>query len=196
MTLPLSEKDYHAILLSYKQTKDKRLAIYLNIILLKHKGYRQFEIADILNIDENTVCSWLKKFEISNTITEYSSLCYCSYVGKLSYKSLGQVDDFIENGTFLDTKPIISYIKAQFNVTYSVSGITKLLQRLGFSYKEKIALPSKLNIEKQEDFIKQYENIQSNLTHKCALFFMDAVHPQHNTHTLKAWLRKGKPVTL
>jgi transposase len=22
---------------------------------------------------------------------------------------------------------------------------------------------------------------------------MDAVHPQHNTHTLKAWLRKGKP---
>lgn len=23
-------------------------------------------------------------------------------------------------------------------------------------------------------------------------FFMDAVHPQHNTHTIKAWLPKGK----
>jgi transposase len=99
----------------------------------------------------------------------------------------------VENHAFTDTKPIRSHIENRFKVQYSVSGVTKLLKRFGFSYKQKIALPSKLDLEKQAQFVQKYESIQANLTVQCALFFMDAVHPQHNTHTLKAWLPKGKP---
>jgi transposase len=192
MTIPLLPEAYTTIRSLYKTTKDKRIATYLNIILLKHKGYPQVEIADILNIDENTVCTWVKKFETSTTLLEYLEHNYVAYVGKLSYEYLGKVDNFIENGTFSDTKPIISEIKSRFQVNYSVSGITKLIKRLGFSYKEKVVLPSKLDMGKQADFVKKYEQIERNLTEKCAIFFMDAVHPQHNTHTMKAWLRKGK----
>jgi transposase len=193
MNLPLSPQDYQTIRLAYKKAKDTRTATYLNIILLKHKNYKQVEIADILNIDENTVCTWIKKFEICTTLSDYLTLNYSTYTGKLSYTFLGKIDNFVENTSFPDAKPIISQIQSRFKVTYSVSGITKLLKRLSFSYKEKVALPSKLNIEKQEEFVKKYNLIQSNLTDTSAMFFMDAVHPQHNTHTLKAWLRKGKP---
>lgn len=193
MNFPLTDELYQDIVKAYKQAKDKRSANYLNIILLKHKGYLQIEIADILNIDENTVGTFIKKFSCSTTLSEYTALNYTIYAGKLCSRFLGAIDSFIEDGTFSDTKPIISYIKIRFNVVYSTSGIRKLLKRLGFSYKEKVALPSKLDVAKQEEFVKKYKLIERTLTDKCAIFFMDAVHPQHNTHTLKAWLRKGKP---
>jgi transposase len=193
MEMPLSDSQYQTIRSQYKKTKDKRIATYLNIILLKHKQYSQIEIADILNIDENTVCTWVKRFETSSDLDEYLALKYSGYVGKLPYAHLGKVSDFIENTAFTDTKPVIDHIKNRFKVTYSISGATKLLNRLNFSYKQKVALPSKMDVQKQEIFVKEYEDIEKNLTEKCAIFFMDAVHPQHNTHTLKAWLPKGKP---
>jgi Winged helix-turn helix len=97
-------------------------------------------------------------------------------LGKLTYSLLGKVDNSIENGTFSDTKPIISAVKERFKVQYSISGITKLVKRLGFTYKEKVGLPSKLDKDKQLKFVKEYELIQDNLTNECAIFFMDAVH--------------------
>jgi transposase len=192
MEIPLTETLYKEVHSLYKSTKDKRTANYLNIILLKHKNYRQVEIADILNLDENTISTWVNKFETSSTLAEYLAVKYTSYIGKLSYTFLGKVDDFVQNTTYSDTKPIISSIKTRFGVSYSVSGITKLLARLGFTYKNKVALPSKLDVTKQLDFVTTYETIVADKANRPAIFFMDGVHPQHNTHTLKGWLRKGK----
>ncbi len=193
MELPLSEQNYYRIREQYKKTKDKRIANYLNVILLKHKKYTQVEIADILNLDENTISNWVKKFESVTTLDEYLALNYTPYLGKLSYTNLGKIDNWVANKTVSDTKPISDQIKHRFNVNYSRSGVTKLLHRLGFSYKQSIALPSKLDIDKQAEFAKKYTEIESQLNEKSAIFFMDAVHPQHNTHTLKGWIRKGFP---
>jgi transposase len=193
MNLPLTDEEYKIIRHAYKKAKDTRTAEYLNIILLKHKGYKQIEIADILNIDENTVCTWIKKFINSQSLPEYLTLNYKAYIGKASFTILGKIDALVEEKSFTDVKPIISQVKSLFNIIYSVSGMSKLLKRLGFSYKEKVALPSKLNLEKQEIFALNYALLESQVTDKIAIYFMDAVHPQHNTHTLKAWLRRGKP---
>ena len=193
MNLPLTEEEYKNIRHAYKKAKDTRTAEYLNIILLKHKGYKQTEIADILNMDENTVCTWLKKYVNCQNLTEYLSLKYTGYIGKASFTILGKIDALVEEKSFTDVKPIISQVKSLFNISYGISGMSKLLKRLGFSYKEKVGLPSKLNVEKQEIFALNYALLESQLTDKEAIYFMDAVHPQHNTHTLKAWLRRGKP---
>lgn len=191
MELPLSDQNYYRIREQYKKTKNKQDANRLNIILLKHKQYAQVEIADILNMDENTISTWIRKFQSVETIEEYLTLKYTQYLGKLTYTSLGKIDAWVGDKTLSDTKPIVAHVKEQFGVEYSNSGINKLLHRLGFSYKSSVAIPSKLDIDKQADFVKKYEDIESKLTDKSAIFFMDAVHPQHNTHTLKGWLRKG-----
>lgn len=159
MTLPLQEADYVAIRTLYKRTKDKRVANYLNIILLKHKGYSQVAIADILQLDENTKCTWVAKFESVDTLESYLLVHYTAYLGKLNYCSLGKVTNFIANHTCCDTKPIIEAIRVEFDVKYSVSGITKLLHRVGFSYKQKVSLPSKLDTAKQAEFVKKYDEI-------------------------------------
>lgn len=97
--LPLTDDLYQTVLKRYKSTKDKREANYLNIVLLKHKGYSQVEISNILNLDENTICTWIKKFENSETIAEYLTLNYQPYLGKLTYCHLGKVDAIVENST-------------------------------------------------------------------------------------------------
>ena len=189
MDFPLLPDTYNSIRLLYKSTKDKRIANYLNIILLKHKGYSQVEIADILQLDENTICTWLNKFRTSVDLDQYLKQDFKPYLGKFSYTELGRLTTFVKTTNFCEIKPIL----AQTNKPYSVSGMTKLLKRVGFSYKKFVNLPAKLDTEKQTKFIAQYEEIAKNLTQKCAIFFMDAIHPQHNTHTTNAWLAKGKP---
>ncbi len=189
MDFPLLPETYNAIRLLYKSTKDKRIANYLNILLLKHKGYSQVEIADILQLDENTICTWLNKFRTSVDLEQYLKQDFKPYLGKFSYTELGRITSFVKTTNFCEVKSILS----QINKPYSVSGMTKLLKRVGFSYKKFVNLPAKLDTEKQTEFVSQYEEIAKNLTPKCAMFFMDGVHPQHNTHTANAWLAKGKP---
>jgi transposase len=189
MELPLSPEIYNSLRSLYKSTKDKRVANYLNIVLLKHKEYSQVEIADILNLDENTICTWLNKFRESPDLVHYLEQNFKPYVGKQSYIELGRFVNLVKSTHFCEVKPLI----AQMNKPYSVSGMTKLLKRVGFSYKAFVNLPAKLDVEKQAEFVAKYQKIEENLTPKCALFFMDAVHPQHNTHTGNAWLAKGEP---
>ena len=189
MEFPLLPETYQAIGLLYKSSKDKRIANYLNIILLKHKGYSQVEIADIVQLDENTICTWLNKFRSSVDLDQYLKQDFKPYLGKFSYTELDRLTTFVKTTNFCEIKPIL----AQTNKPYSVSGMTKLLKRVGFSYKKFVNLPAKLDTEKQVEFVAQYQEIAKKLTPKCAIFFMDAVHPQHNTHTANAWLAKGKP---
>lgn len=196
MELPLSPEAYSCIRLLYKKTKEKRVANYLNIILLKHKEYLQVEIADILNLDENTICTWLEKFRNSPDLAHYLEQNFKPYVGKFSYTKLAGLVNLVKTTHFCEVKPIIAHVEQEHSLTYSVSGMTKLLNRVGFSYKSFVNLPSKLDVEKQVAFVSEYQEIEQNLTSKCALFFMDAVHPQHNTHTANAWLTKGEPTYL
>lgn len=191
MELPLSQESYQAVLSLYKQTNNKQTATHLNIILLRHKKYSVEEIASILNISTNTVYTWLGKFANSPTLAVFLQVHYKGSMGKLSYSNLGKIAQYAKDNAVTDIKQILNYILEQFNVLYSISGVTKLLKRLSFSYKQKVAIPSKLNIEKQNNFIESYNEIQKGLKANEALFFMDAVHPQHNTHTAKAWLLKG-----
>lgn len=192
MELPLTQEMYDSLRLLYKSTKDKRTANYLNIVLLKHKGYSQVEIADILNLDENTICTWLGKFRDSLDIEQYLEVHFKPYVGKQSYTELGKLVQVVKSTHFCEVKAII----AQTRKPYSVSGMTKLLKRLGFSYKRLVRIPAQLDLKKQADFVAQYQAIERNLSPKCAMFFMDAVHPQHNTHTAHAWLTRGESTYL
>ena len=96
MELPLSPETYSSIHLLYKKTKDKRIANYLNIILLKHKEYSQVEIADILNLDENTICTWLEKFRNAPDLVYYLEQNFKPYVGKFTYTELSRLVNLVK----------------------------------------------------------------------------------------------------
>jgi len=53
-----------------------------------------------------------------------------------------------------------------------------LLHRLGFVYKKTRLVPSRADKEKQEAFVKKYEEIKATKEKDDKIYFIDAVHPK------------------
>jgi transposase len=70
--------------------------------------------------------------------------------------------------------------------------MTALLRRLGYVYKKPKLIPSNPDEISQEIFAKQYQEFMSNKSSKEAVFFIDAVHPEHNTMAAYGWMKKGE----
>ena len=88
----------------------------------------------------------------------------------------------------MDSKEIVAYIKKNFDVTYSISGVTALLHSLGFTYKKTKAVPGKANKEAQELFIIEYGRLKS----EGKIYFADSTHPMHNPVISYGWIKKGE----
>lgn len=87
---------------------------------------------------------------------------------------------------------VVDYLKEELSVTYTLSGVNKLLGRLGYSFKQLSLFPSKFDLYKQDEFVAQYTDLERNLTEQQVILFMDGVHPQHNTSTCRTWSKKGE----
>lgn len=66
------------------------------------------------------------------------------------------------------------------------------MHRLGFVYKQTTLVPGKLDEAAQATFKKEYEKLQNNLPENEVILFGDGVHPSHNVHATKAWIKKGQ----
>jgi transposase len=86
----------------------------------------------------------------------------------------------------------VSYVAKQFKVKYSVSGLTELLHRLGYSYKKPKLVPGKADAIAQEEFIELYNKIKETKGANDIIYFMDGTHPQHNSVAAYGWIKKGK----
>jgi len=89
-------------------------------------------------------------------------------------------------------KAVIAHIDRQYGVLYSVSGVTNLLHRLGFSYKKPTHVPGKQDPAQQQAFLEEYEQIKAVKGKNDPLYFADATHPQHNSIPSYGWIKKGR----
>ena len=67
-----------------------------------------------------------------------------------------------------------------------------LLRRLGFVYKKPVLIPGNPDPEVQEAFIEYYHRLRSTMKEEDKLYFLDGVHPQHNTAAAYGWIKKGQ----
>ena len=66
-----------------------------------------------------------------------------------------------------------------------------MLRRLGFEYRKPKALPRVADEGKQAEFIAFYQDLMTKLPADEAVYFADAVHPEHQTKPAFGWVRKG-----
>ena len=92
----------------------------------------------------------------------------------------------------MSSAAVIEYVNRSFGVNYTISGMTELLIRLGFSYKKPQAVHGKADGEAQRDFLKRLSLKSDNNP----MLYVDGVHPQHNSHPDYGWLPKGEKVPL
>jgi len=192
MELPLTEQNKIDLKKLHRQIKEKRQADRIKIITMLDKGFSEVQISEILMLDEETVFGWSKKFAESKTIGEFMNFKYVKYAGRLNEIQIMIVKQYIADNIIFDSKQVIGFIKKQFSVSYTLSGIKNFLHNHGYSYKQLIKFNSKTSVSAQEDFVNKFDDMHKTLEKTDSIVFLDAVHPQHNSRNAKAWIETGK----
>ena len=167
--------------------KNRKFADRIRVILLLDKGKPAVKIAEYLFLDETTIRNYGRRYKeggLEKLVNDY-------YMGRSSYLSPEEQRKLVvelESKVYPSTKSVISYVKREFRVVYTVGGMTFLLHKLGFSYKKPKGVPGKAKTEEQEAFIREYNRIKR----KSLVYFADSTHPMLNPILASGWIRKGR----
>jgi len=175
----------------HRSLRDKRQADRVKAVIALSKGWSVADIAEILLFDEKTSRNYFDRYQQGGV----SALLDDHYPGadpKLNERQMAELEEYLEAHIMGDAKAVIAHIYQQYNVLYTVSGVTDLLHRLGFSYKKPTHVPGKQDPAKQQAFLKEYEQLKASKGANDPIYFADASHPQHNSIPSYGWIKTGK----
>ena len=176
---------------AHRKIRDKRLADRIKAILSLNEGFEYSLVAKILLLDEITLRRYLKKFK-QKGLSGLLEMRYSGGQTRLTALEESELKKHLEINTKRTAKEISVLIEKKYKIKFSVIGITKLLHRLGFSYKKPKVIPGKADVLKQAEFVAKYKQIKENLKANDQIYFVDSTHPEHNTKPSCGWILKGK----
>jgi len=185
----LSPNEEKELVKLHKTIKEKRLADRVKSIILLGSGHTHRQVAKILLLDEKTICRYKALYNAG-----LDHLLKWEYKGKttnLSPEQEKELRDHLENHLYATSKEITAYIKIKYNVDFTCDGLVITLHRLGFSYKKTKSVPCKADRKKQKAFVKEYKELRKNLKADEKIYFIDGVHPTHNTMPAHGWIKTG-----
>ena len=152
-----------------KSTKNIRLYKRYQVIFLKLTGKPIKEIADIVKVSERTVDNYWAAYRVKGL----ESLVPKKPTGqpkKLTDDQEFELLDLIINNTPAgvgfpasynwNAKIVCDYVLREYNVKYSIRGMTKVLHRLGLSFTRPTYTLKKADPEKQKEFRNDFEEIK------------------------------------
>lgn len=191
----LSPEEKSKLKILHRASSNRKQGDKIKAILLLDQGYEYAEIARILLIDQSTVWRWYESF-INSGINGLLNVNYVGGSCKLTEVQLDKLIEHLECTMYLTAKEICVYVRKTFRVNYTSKGMTSLLHQLNFTYKKPKHLPGKADIEAQKAFIKKYRKLRKNKAPEDKIYFMDGVHPMHNSQPAFGWIRKGKDMVI
>lgn len=190
--LSLSSQQRNDLIKLGKTIKNVKAALRIRVILALDGGYSIKEVAEILLLDSDTVSRWQKKYEKGQFFSDWLTVDYIGYEGKLTQQQQQLIEEFVKKHTITDCREVALFIKEKFAIEYTLAGVTKLLHRMDFVYKQVVAIPGKLDEKKQKEFLIQYQTMQKQKKADEIILFADGVHPTHNIHKTRAWIKMGE----
>ncbi len=175
----------------HRSLRDKRQADRIKAVIALSKGWSASQVAEILLFDEKTSRHYFERYQ-QGGIQALLDDNYSGAEPKLDKNQISELESHLEKYIFSDAKLVIAHIKKQYKVIYSLSGVTDLLHRLGFSYKKPTHVPGKQDPVKQQEFLKEYDQIKARKGKYDQIYFADATHPQHNSIPSYGWIKKGQ----
>lgn len=186
----LSFKEKQVLLDAHKACKQKRYADRIKTILHLNDGEDYQTISAWLLLNDSALRDYYKRYQAGGL----EDLLSDNYTGGLSYLSapeLKKLEEHLTSTMYLHSKDIKQYIEKKHGVVFTLEGTRILLKRLNFVYKKTKHLPGKGDLEKQYSFEKDYYKLKSELGTKDEIYFMDGVHPLHNSINCNGWIKKG-----
>lgn len=175
-----------------RQTKARKIADRLRVVLLKAEGYKNHMIAHILQLSINTVGTYIRTYLREGI----DVLCETHYKGKpprLTPEQEAALSIELRTHLYYTAGQVIRWVAQEFNVTYQTRGMHKLLKRLGFSYKKNRLIPSQADPEAQRQFVHWFTKLRAELGPDDRIYFLDAVHVHHNAEAGYTWSPIGNP---
>jgi len=192
----ISEKEKR--FLKTLRNKTNKVSIYkkISVILFVFDGVKYEVIAASFGISVKTISRYFQGYlqkgvESLNQISK-KGLKNHSYLDKEQEEKLKK---HLDENLYPNAKSIREHIYKEFGIKYSLSGVTKLLKRLRFSFKKTSVAPVKADKKKQEKFIEEYHQLRQE-NPNALIYFVDAVHFLHNMISSTAWILIGKEKVL
>lgn len=190
MHIELNEEKRTELKRQYKKAKGKSKANKINVILLLDEGYSYKEISAIFRLDDSTIRGYERQYLTTN-LDGFTKSNSKGGICKMSDHQLAELINHLTKNIFGYTSEIVDFVSKKYKVHYTLSGMAKLLKRIGFVYKKPVLIPGKLDPSVQLDFIEYLEKIKASMKSNDKLYFLDGVHPQHNSTPGFGWILKG-----
>lgn len=189
----LTSKDRNKLEEQLRKSRDMHERDRLRVILAHDDGLKAELIAHVLRLSIRSVFGYLEDWEKKGkTQHEIKG----GTESKLSKKQEEELVRHLEDNVYLRAKDIMKHVKKKYGVEYHLSGMTKWLNQHEFVYKKPKGVPGKLDLAKQEAFIKAYEELKKTISEEEEIYFSDATHPQYQSQEACGWIRKGETKTL
>jgi transposase len=176
---------------AHRGTRDKREADRIKAVLALATGWRAEEVAEILQIDANTVRNHFKRYR-EGGIQALRDIAFRGSACALDTDELALLDLHLQEHLYLSAKAVAHWVQETFGVSYTDSGMTALLHRLGYVYKKPKLVPGKADPQAQAQFLAEYDKLKQDKGEEDPVYFMDAVHPQHNPVLACGWIKRGE----
>jgi transposase len=187
----LSSDQLTELRVAHRATRDKREADRLKAVVLLATGWTAEQVAEVLQVDPNTVRNHFKRYQQGGLV----ALRHVAFYGSdclLTETELTLLDTHLSTHLYLTAKAVAHWVEERFGVRYTESGMATLLHRLGYVHKKPKLIPGKADPEAQKAFLVEYEKIKENKGEEDPIYFMDAVHPQHNPVLACGWIKRGE----
>lgn len=188
-----SQEEIQELKAAHKSAKNlpSRIAYRIHVIILFGMEMSPSEISEILFLDEDTIISYFEKYANGGL----NALLRTEYKGSAKKLIESQIEILCEEldaNIHLTTKSVCQFVFQEFGVEYSERGMAGLLKSIGYVYKKPDLKPGDPDEHSQEIFLSQFVDFLKNKSDSDIMFFMDAVHPVHNTQAAYGWFKKGE----
>jgi transposase len=187
MNMFLSPEEIASLRLQHRKEKDRRVADRIKAVLLFHRGWSYKQIAEALFLDEITVSKHIREYQEEKKLRIVTG----GSESKLSPAQTAELNVHLAAHTCVKVVDICAYVKGQYGIEYTISGMTSWLKKNGFSFIKPHGVPAKADPEKQKQFITEYEKLKEETPENEPILFCDAVHPTMATKTSYGWIKKG-----
>ena len=193
MVVGLSDTERHLLRQAQRVCRHKAGYVPVTVLLLLDRGRAVSAIAEDLGLDEATVYRYAQTYR-EKGMAGYLAAEQPGYWGLLTSAQLAGLGQELGQTLYTDCRAIADWLAAAYGVRYSVSGLTDLLHRLGFSYKLTTAVPCQADAGQQTAFLTDtlVPLLAQAEAGEAVIYFVDAAHPTHNTRATHVWTETGK----
>lgn len=193
MIVSLPEAERQLLRQAQRACRGKAGYVPVTALLMLDRGRPVEAVADDLGLDAATVYRYVQTYRLHG-LAAYLKAEQPGYWGLLTSAQLAGLCRELAQTLYTDCRAIAAWVRTTYAVTYSVSGLTDLLHRLGYSYKRTTAVPCRADAAAQTAFLAQTlaPLLAQAEAGDAVVYFADAAHPTHNTRATHVWTETGQ----